>query len=128
MDQRDFAGRMRVRVARGRRAMGRPAGVRNADIAGCRIAGEFLDEVVELPLRTAADQLAVKHGAHARAVITAILHSPKAIDQTVCHCFLADDTNNATHLFCFLWSFVWNADTRHFSREVLCISCDQDPA
>jgi hypothetical protein len=49
VDQRHFARRMRVGVAGGRRAMGGPAGVGDADIARRIIAGQFLDQIASLP-------------------------------------------------------------------------------
>jgi hypothetical protein len=73
--------------------------MRDADIAGGGVAAKFLHQIVELALGTAADQLPIQYGADTRTIITAILHPPQAIDQTIRHCFLADDANNAAHEF-----------------------------
>ena len=51
-------GRVRVGVALGRRAVGRPARVADADVAGQRLAGELLLEIAELALRAPAGQVA----------------------------------------------------------------------
>src|SRR3546814_5731083 len=48
VNQRDLARRVRMRVARRRRTVGRPARVRDADGAGRGIAAKFLDQIAEL--------------------------------------------------------------------------------
>ena len=48
MHQRHMRRGVGMRVGRGRRAMSSPARVRDADCTGCRMRGEFVDEVGEL--------------------------------------------------------------------------------
>jgi hypothetical protein len=81
--QRDFTRGVRMRIARRRRAMRRPAGMRDADIARRVVGLQDSDEVRKLPLRTPADKLAARHGANSSGVIPPILHPLQAIDQTV---------------------------------------------
>jgi hypothetical protein len=72
--QRYFACGMRVRIACGWRAMRGPASVGDADISSGIIGPKHVDEIGELTLRAAADELAIEHGADASAVIAPILH------------------------------------------------------
>ena len=84
VDQRDFAGRVRVRVVRGRRAMGRPAGVGDADRRPARdCAPSSRTRLASLPSARRRTSCAVVHGADARAVIAAIFHPPEPVDQPV---------------------------------------------
>ena len=103
VDQRHFAGRMRVGVARRRRAVGGPAGVGDTDIARRIVGFQHLHQIGQLPLGAAADQLAILHGADARAVIAAIFHPLQPVDQPVGDCFFAYNTNNAAHGFLSFW-------------------------
>jgi transcriptional regulator with AAA-type ATPase domain len=61
------------------------------------MAGEFLDEIIELPLGAAADQLAVLDRANARRVIAAILHAPQPVDEAIRHLGLADNSDDSAH-------------------------------
>src|SRR3546814_12396141 len=54
VNQRDLARRVRMRVARRRRTVGRPAPVRDAAGAGRGIAAKFLDQISELAFGAAA--------------------------------------------------------------------------
>ena len=94
---RDLAGCVRVRVRRGRRAVGGPAGVRDPDIAGRRVLFEHRDQIGQPPFGAAAHQRAIVQRADARTVITAIFHAPQPIDQAPCNAACPDDTDNAAH-------------------------------
>jgi hypothetical protein len=62
VDQRDAVDDVRVGVADGGRAVGRPAGVGDADDAGQRLAGEDGGEIVELALRRGGAQAGRRRG------------------------------------------------------------------
>ncbi len=83
--QRDFARRMRVRVACRRRAMRSPTRMRYADITSRVIGLEDVDEIGKLAFRAAANKLAIKHRANTRAIIAAIFHPLEPIDQAGRH-------------------------------------------
>ena len=97
MDQGQHPGRVGVGIGRGRRAVGRPAGVGDAGGPRRGMGGEFLHQARQLARRAAAHQLAPAERADPRAVIAAILHPPQAIDQPVRHLFLANDADDAAH-------------------------------
>jgi hypothetical protein len=88
---------MRVRVACGWRAMCRPTGVGNADIASGIIRLKDIDEIGQLALRAAADELAVKNGADARAVIAPIFHPLQTIDEPIRDGRFANNSDNSAH-------------------------------
>ena len=85
VDQSHFAGCMRMRVACGWRAMCSPTGMCDTYITRRMIGLEHVDEVGQLALRAAADELAVKYGADTGTVIAAIFHSLQPIDQPIRH-------------------------------------------
>ena len=95
--QRDFARCMGMRILRRRCTVRRPAGMRDTDHSRRRIARQFGDKIGQLARSAAANQLSALDGADPRAVVTAIFHSPEAIDQPVSHRFLADDPDNSAH-------------------------------
>ena len=72
VDQRNRTDDVRVGVADGRLAMGCPAGVGDADVAGERFGIERSAEILELALGAAAFELAVDDGTDTGRVITAI--------------------------------------------------------
>ncbi len=78
---RDPVGRMRVRIAFGRPAMGRPAGVADADIAAERLFFEPQFQRVQLALSAAARQHAMVEGGDTGGVVAAILEALERIDQ-----------------------------------------------
>ena len=80
VDQCNLAGRVGMRVVRGGRAVRGPAGMRNPDRSGRRIAGQFFDQIVQFALRPAAYQLTVINGADPCTVIAAIFHPLQTID------------------------------------------------
>ena len=97
--ERDFARRMGVRIARGRRAMGGPARMRDANVASRIIGFQNIDKVCKLALRTATNELTIMHGANTGGVITPILHPFQAIDQPVRNSRFANNSDNAAHEF-----------------------------
>jgi hypothetical protein len=97
VDQRHLGGGVGVGVVCGRRAVGRPAGVGDADRAGRGIALQLAHQVGELALRAPPHQRAAIQRAYARAVIAAVFHSPQAVDQPIRDLFPPDDADNAAH-------------------------------
>ena len=98
--QRKMLGRVRMGVLGCRCAVRRPAGVRDTDIARRRIRAEFLDQIAELALGPAADQIAFVNCADACAVIAAIFHSLQPVDQPVRHAAIADYPDDSAHFTC----------------------------
>ena len=86
-----------MRVAGGRRAVSRPAGMRDADVARRRVARQLALEIAELALGTPADELPFMQRADAGAVVAPVLHAAQAIDEPLRDRFLADDTDDAAH-------------------------------
>ena len=97
----------------------------DAYITSSVIGLEHVDEIGQLALRTAADELTVKHRADTGTVIAAIFHSLQPIDQPVRDRRFANNSNNAAHLFCFPICFVGDPNTRHLRRKILRISCNE---
>ena len=97
---------MRMGVALGRRAMRRPAGVADADVAVERLHAELGREIAELALGPAARDGAVLERRDAGAVIAAIFEPPQRIDQARRNRLDADDADDAAHgrlsSFCLL--------------------------
>ena len=99
VDQRDFGSGMRVRIGRIRRAMSRPARMRDARQTGCGVARQNTDEIAELALRPAPDELAIMDGADPRRIIPPIFHPFQAIDKTVRNGGFAHNSDDAAHIF-----------------------------
>jgi len=106
--------------------MRRPAGMRDADMAGGRIMAEHFGQIAQLAFGAPPHQLAIVHGADPSRVITAIFHPPQAIDQIIDNVAPGENSNDTTHAAKRLSKLVGNADARHFGREILCITCDED--
>ena len=128
VDQRDVVGRVRVRVVRGRRAVRRPAGVRDADRARRGMAFELRDQVGELAFGATTDELAAVDGAHAGAVVTAIFHPPQPVDQPVRDLFSAGDADDSAHRAVSPSKRIRYADSRHVWRKVLGVSSNEHAA
>ena len=94
---REVLGRVRVGILLVRGAVSRPAGMRDPDCARRGAAIHLLDQIGELALRTAAYQIAVMDGAHARAVVAAIFHPPEAVDEPIGDRAATDDTDDSAH-------------------------------
>ena len=123
VDERDFARCVGMRVARRRRAVRCPAGMRDADIARRVIGFEFSNKVRKFALRAAANELAVINRADTCRIITAIFHPFQPINQSVRDCTFANNSNNSAHKLGFRINVIRDADARHLCREILCIAC-----
>ena len=97
MDDGDLAGRMGMGVGFGRTAMGRPAGVADADGSGKRLLLDAAVQVDQLAFRPAAIDPAIDQRRHAGTVVSAILQPPQTLDQKGSDLVLADDTDNTAH-------------------------------
>lgn len=100
VDDRDFAGRMRVRVVGGRAAMCRPARVRDAGLAGQRMRGEFIRQVDELTRCPPPLDRAVEIGGDARRIIAAIFEPLQPVEQPLGDVGRAENAYDTTHNFC----------------------------
>ena len=96
---RDAARLVGVGVVAGRRAVGRPAGVADADHAGQRLLLEHPLEVDELALGAAALDAAVDQRGDAGAVVAPVLQTLERIEEEDGGRLAAEDANDATHRF-----------------------------
>ncbi len=80
VDDGDAVGRVRMRVVLVGPAMGRPAGVADADRAGERLAPEPLLEILELAFGAPAREVTFFQGGDARRVITTVFEALERID------------------------------------------------
>src|SRR3546814_12759549 len=80
VDERDLGRGVGLRIARGRRAVGRPAGMRDAGLAGQPVIAKRLDQIVELSFGPAALVMPVDDGRDAGRIIAAILQPPQSPD------------------------------------------------
>ena len=102
----DPGGAVRMRVALGRRAMGRPARVADADAAGQRGAFQHRCQIAELALGAAAFDMAVDEGSDAGAVIAAIFQPPQRVHQQRSRGTRSDHSDDAAHqLFVLCFAF-----------------------
>ena len=97
VDHRDLVGRVRMGIALGRRAVGGPARVADADHAVERLDAQLCREIAELALGAAARDLAALERRDAGAVIAAILEPLQRIDQARRDRFDPDDPDDAAH-------------------------------
>ena len=97
VDNRHLAGRVGVSVGGRRRAMRGPAGVRDADIAGRRIAREHAHQIGKPPFGPPPHQHAIVQCADPGAVIAAIFHALQPVDQPVSDAGTSYDPDNAAH-------------------------------
>ena len=97
MHDREPVGGVRMRVGLVGPAMGRPAGVADADQPGERLAREFLFQILQLAFGAAPRQHAVFEGGDAGRIIAAIFEALERIDQERRDRFAADDSDNAAH-------------------------------
>ena len=72
-----------MRIVGGWRTVCRPASVSDADIAGRVIVFQHCDQIGELALGPAADQLAAVNRANPSAVIATIFHPFQSVDQAI---------------------------------------------
>ena len=88
------AGEVRVRVARARRAMRRPAGVRDAGAAGHALVLDLRLQLGDTLRAARAHQLALAVHGHAAGVVAAVLEAAQALDKDgddVTGSYAADD-------------------------------------
>ena len=95
---------VRVGVAFGGRAVGRPAGMADADAAGQGVPLQRVGEVAKLALGSAAVDVAVHQGGDAGAVIAAVFQAAQCVENDRGGGTGADYTDNATHSASFLLS------------------------
>ena len=93
----DAIGRVRMRIGLVRSAVGRPAGMADADRAEQRLALEPLLEIPELALGTPSGQMAVLERGDARGIIAAIFEPPQRIDQPRRDRLQSQDSDNSAH-------------------------------
>ena len=94
---RELFGGVRMGVVLGRAAVGRPAGVADADRSQQRLGGEALLQILELALGAPPRQHAVLERRDARGIIAAVFEALERIDQLRRGRLLADDTDNPAH-------------------------------
>ncbi len=97
MHHRELVGGVRVRVVLGGPAMGRPAGVADADGAEERLAQQPRFEVLELALGAPAHQLAAFERGDAGGIVAAIFQPLERIDELRRRRLLPDDPDDAAH-------------------------------
>ena len=97
MHDRDPVGGMRVRVALGRPAVGRPAGVPNAGRALKRLARELAFEVAQLAFGAPAHEAAGFQRGDARRVIAAVFEALERIDELHRDRLAAEYADNSAH-------------------------------
>ena len=94
---REPVGGMRMRVVLGRPAVGRPAGVADADGARQRLAGEPRFEIAQLALGAPARQLAVLERGDAGGIVAAVFEALERIDQLRRDRLTAENSDNPAH-------------------------------
>ena len=97
MDDGDPVGGVGMGVGLVRAAVGRPAGVADADGAGERLARQQRFEVAELALGATARDVAVGQRGDARRIVAAIFEALQPVEQQRGHRRLADDAEDAAH-------------------------------
>ena len=97
MHDGDAVGEVRMGVPLGRRAMGRPAGVGNADRAGKRLFAQPDLQIDELAFGAPALQLAANDGGDTGGIIAAVLQALQRIDQSFRYRLVANDAYNTAH-------------------------------
>ena len=94
-----LAAEMRMRVAVGRLAVGRPAGV--ADAAGaverCLVLADFCFEVCNAAARLYDTQTVLRKCSNTGGVIAAVFQAVKTLDQNGERVLASRETNNSTH-------------------------------
>src|SRR5690606_14636850 len=97
-DREPVARDVRVRVALARRAVRRPAGMRDAELAFERMLRECLVEHLHLADRAHPLELLLRvEHREARRVIAAVFEPPQALDQDGYDIALGDGSDDSTH-------------------------------
>ena len=94
---RDRAAGVRMGIVHRRRAMGGPAGMRDAGGPGSRLSHQLFRQILQLALGPAAIELAIMHGTDASGIITAIFQPLQPFDQPIGHIAASKNSNNAAH-------------------------------
>ncbi len=94
---RDVFGRMRMRVAFGRLAVGGPAGVADPGMAAERFGLQPLFQILELALGAAARQVIAFQRGDAGGIVTAIFQAFERIDQQLRDRAASENADNAAH-------------------------------
>ena len=97
VNDRDAIDEMRMGIRLVRHTVSGPAGVRDADIAWKRFAGELGLEIEELAFGAAAIELAVVDGGDAGRIIAAIFEPLQGVDETLRYGLVTDDADDAAH-------------------------------
>ena len=97
VDQRDRPDDVRMRIADRRRAVRRPACVRDADAAVQRLRLELAREIVELALGAPADELAVVDRADTGGIVAAIFEALQPVEQPLSDVRFPDNSDNPAH-------------------------------
>ena len=97
MDNNNARRAMRMRIARGGRAMRCPARMANAGATSQRACFQNGGKIAKLALCTPAINLAVNQGCDTRTVITAIFQPPQRFQKPGRCCFLTNHSDNAAH-------------------------------
>ena len=99
MRDRDAVGGVRMSVALGRLAVGRPAGVADADIAGERLAFQALLQRLQLAFGAPAPERAVIQGGDAGGIIAAVFEALERFDQMAGDRLTPDNSDDPAHPF-----------------------------
>ncbi len=99
MHDRDAVGGVRMGVAFGRLAVGGPAGMADADIAGERLALQPLFQRLQFALGAPARQRAMIERGDAGGVVAAIFKALERIDQMARHRFASENSDDPAHPF-----------------------------
>ena len=97
VDDRDTLGRMRMRVVLGRPAVGGPARMADAAMAGERFCGEFRFEIFQLAFGAAAIELVAFERGDACGIVAAIFKALERIDQLLRNGSATQNADNAAH-------------------------------
>ena len=97
VDHRDAVGRVGMGVDLVRTAVGRPAGVADADGARERLLGEPDLEIAELTFGAAAGEAAGLERRHARRIVAAVFQALQSIDHARRDRRLTEDSDDSAH-------------------------------
>ncbi len=93
----DVVGRMRMRVALGRLAVGGPAGVSDAGVAGERLGAQSRLEILQLALGAAAIEMVAFERGDACGIVAAIFEALERIHQLLRDRTAPENADNAAH-------------------------------
>src|SRR5205085_2890741 len=88
---------VRVSVVHRRRAVRRPARMRDANVPAERLLRQLAGQIVELPFRAAADELAMIDGANAGAIVPTIFEPLQSIEQARRDIRFSNDSDDSAH-------------------------------